>query len=257
MADGRKQNVKIHKAFGNDCSSTREKKKTDIHRISVIFFQLFFHVKLDNRLYFSENFNIWFPSCLSLTAPYKLKLILLFSVSDKMGITLLQAAALTRSGGVWWHQHRSPGTCSCESTCPVCHSSGLQHRTPNDPCEHSPSREKYIFKTPAMRETWDLHAVPQRPEKIVKGILKGFLTLLEHLNFPGPSFMLHWEPWEGCPGSHHAGFPGLWAGLAGQEWFLALCVTQVCAPPVLNPPKHGPSPGARSGQEMFSLTSLS
>lgn len=27
MVDGRKQNMKIHKAFSNDCSSTREKKE--------------------------------------------------------------------------------------------------------------------------------------------------------------------------------------------------------------------------------------
>lgn len=27
MADGRKQNMKMHKALGNDCSSTREKKE--------------------------------------------------------------------------------------------------------------------------------------------------------------------------------------------------------------------------------------
>lgn len=77
--------MKIHKAFGINYSNTREGKKTYIHRISVIFFQLFFHVKLDNRLYFSVNFNILFPTCPSLTAPYKLKLIPLFLVSDKIG----------------------------------------------------------------------------------------------------------------------------------------------------------------------------
>lgn len=75
--------MKIHEAFGDDCSSARE-QKTDTHRISVIFFQLFFHVKLDNRLHFSVSFNTLFPTSPSLTAPYELKLILLFLVSDKM-----------------------------------------------------------------------------------------------------------------------------------------------------------------------------
>lgn len=123
-----------------------------------------------------------------------------------------------------------------------------------------PSRGKYIFKTPAVSQIWYLPAVPQRPEKIEKGILKEFLTLLEHLNFTQAShaaLTLQWEPWQGHPGPHlavPARFPRLWLGKS-NSW-LSVC-TQVSAPPVLSPPQHGTITGAVQGTRLFSGPSLS
>lgn len=106
----------------------------------------------------------------------------------RWSVTLLQAAALTCSRGLcdavwsWWHQHGCPGSCSCGSTCLCAMTLGFSTETCNGTREHTPSREKYIFKTPAMSETRYLRAVPQRPEKMVKVLLKEFLTVLDHLS---------------------------------------------------------------------------
>lgn len=59
---------------------------------------------------------------------------------------------------------------------------GSSTETHNGSAEHTPPGE-YIYKTPIMSESSYLHAVPQRPEEIGKGVLKEFLTMLGHLNF--------------------------------------------------------------------------
>lgn len=119
-----------------------QRKKTDINRISVILSQLFFHVKLDNRLHFSVNFNILFPIyfkllCPSLTAPYKPKLLLLVLVSGKLGC---DTAALPCQGGC-------VGLCGqlqLREHLPVCPDSGLQLRNPWWSREHTPSGKMQI-----------------------------------------------------------------------------------------------------------------